>query len=226
MSGTEYPKIETLFNRGSDFKVRPENGYRLPEFGLINDWLITEKVDGTNIRIDYMPPDMFAPEPTFMVRGRTDKAEVPKRLIEAIEKLVIVEQLADKFGSEHTILYGEGYGPGIQNGGWYRSDPSFRLFDVRVGDWWLNWENVEEIAWALGIKTVPLISEATEIDNVVASFQHDFSRGQRYSTSTVAQDENDGSLHPPEGIVARTNPLLFDRRGDRLMWKLKHKDFG
>ena len=28
-----------------------------------------------------------------------------------------------------------------------------------------------------------------------------------------------------EGIVARTEPLLLDRRGNRVMWKLKTKDF-
>ncbi|GAF90713.1 unnamed protein product, partial [marine sediment metagenome] len=43
--------------------------------------------------------------------------------------------------------------------------------------------------------------------------------------STVAQREGGKEHYPIEGIVARTKPLLFTRRGDRLIWKLKVKDF-
>ncbi len=33
------------------------------------------------------------------------------------------------------------------------------------------------------------------------------------------------NIRKAEGIVARTEPLLFTRRGDRVMWKLKAGDF-
>ena len=42
---------------------------------------------------------------------------------------------------------------------------------------------------------------------------------------SVAKEEGDES-HRAEGVVARTTPLLFTRKGQRLMWKLKVKDFG
>ena len=49
--------------------------------------------------------------------------------------------------------------------------------------------------------------------------------------SIVSMHEYEGSTlesgkYPPmEGIVARTVPLLLIRSGERLMWKLKRKDF-
>lgn len=218
MAGTEYPKIETVFNRGADFGVTKE--LRLPEFGLVEDhWLVTEKVDGTNIRIELFPPDMFKAEPNVLVKGRTDRADVPLALTEAINAMLPVDQLVKAFGEDARVtLYGEGYGPKIQNGGWYRNDPGFILFDVRVGDWWLNWDNVTEIGATLGLDVVPVVFESASIAEVVDAF-----RFGDMDDSAVSIGDTQG--HKPEGVVARTDPLLFTRKGERLMWKLKHKDF-
>ena len=46
----KYPKIQTLYDRDEKFKVDPTQ-IRCPEFSLITRWLITEKIDGTNVRI-------------------------------------------------------------------------------------------------------------------------------------------------------------------------------
>jgi len=48
----EYHKIETLLDRDEKFKVI-QGKWRLPEFEYLQDnqWMFTEKVDGTNIRI-------------------------------------------------------------------------------------------------------------------------------------------------------------------------------
>ena len=47
---TTYPKIETLFDRDSQFKLNTD-AIRKPELDLIKKWEVTEKIDGTNIRI-------------------------------------------------------------------------------------------------------------------------------------------------------------------------------
>ena len=161
MSGTQYGKIETLYNRDKQtFKVDASLGFRLPEFGLIKEWLVTEKIDGTNIRIEYH----HGVPPIGEIKGRTDKADIPPFLIDSIHDLVNLDALVKTFGEEDPeatgpiILYGEGYGERIQKGGGnYREGTSFRLFDVKVGRWWLNWDNVRGVAESLGIKTVPII---------------------------------------------------------------------
>lgn len=116
----EYPKIETLYARDPrTFKVVP-GALRLSEYGLIARWLVTEKVDGTNIRVHLKGGSV-----TY--GGRTEAAQL-------FAPLVTLE-------------------------------------------------------------------------------------------STVArEDGGSGCVH--EGIVARTEPMLFTRRGDRVIWKLKGKDFG
>lgn len=209
----EYPKIETLYARDpKTFKVIPTQ-LRLPEFDLPKRWLITEKVDGTNIRINWNGS-------TVLIGGRTDNAQLPTPLVSALTLMFPASKLDALFSTDVT-LYGEGYGGKIQKGGIYRPDPSFRLFDVRIGDWWLHWDGVESVAAALGIATVPVIAYEW-----TARFPQSYDELERMmggdSSSIITEGGTGGQA---EGIVARTEPLLLMRDGRRLMFKLKFKDF-
>ena len=210
-----YPKIETLFKRDPEtFKVTDE--LRHPEFGLVSKWIITEKIDGTNVRVT------FFPDGNMHFQGRTDNAQMPPFLLDRLNtmfnlgKVGHLTTIFEPFDSPVT-LYGEGYGARIQKGGGdYREGVNFRLFDVRIGEWWLNWSDVEDVARKLGIKTVPVLwGMQQELGETIKSMVDE--------ESTTAIDE--GGKRQQEGIVARTEPLLFDRRGNRLMWKLKRRDY-
>jgi len=63
-----YPKIETLFKRDETFRVTDK--LRLPEFALVREWLVTEKVDGTNIRVVYLPDHMWKLKSVNYTGGR------------------------------------------------------------------------------------------------------------------------------------------------------------
>jgi len=213
----KYPKIQTLYDRDEKFKV-DSTQLRCPEFSLITWWFITEKIDGTNVRI------VRTTDGERVILGRTDKAdwalrESPlKKKLDSMFPVELLNQVID-LGVEAT-LYGEGYGAGIQKGGRYRKDPSFRLFDVKIGEWWLNWEDVKDIADKLGIQTVP--SYGVLYDKLPRT-REDL---ERYTgPSLVSFQEGGDMLVFPEGIVARTDPLLFNRWGERIMWKLKFVDF-
>jgi len=226
---TKYPKIETLYNRDKKtFKVTGE--IRCPEFLLINQWILTEKIDGTNVRV------MLEPDGRVHFEGRTDRAQMPPFLLTKLQEMFPEELVQNAFEQDDiglwpsVVCYGEGYGERIQKGGGnYRKGVSFRLFDVRVGDWWLNWESVEDVAKKLNIKTVPFLTSIVdwlphsigELNSLFFSEQ----RGQNEPGSIVALEECGKTDVQAEGIVAHTDPLLFDRRGRRVMWKLKYKDF-
>jgi len=108
----KYPKIETLFERDENFKVTDK--IRLSEFENIKNWLITEKIDGTNIRVIYTPEDKL------LIRGRTDKASIPTFLLEELQKIFTIEKvksILDNPIEKGMCLYGEGYGAKIQKGG-------------------------------------------------------------------------------------------------------------
>lgn len=213
----EYPKIETLFDRDPQtFKVRTD-AFRLPEFAIPKWWLVTEKVDGTNIRIH------LTPDGRVQYGGKTDAAQIPATLVTVLRALLPDEQVAAAFEPDtEAVLYGEGYGAKINSGGDYRRSPvpGFRLFDVLVTGaegrrWWLNWENVVDVARKLSIQTVPVLARALPLDQAVACVD---------ARSETASE--DGGNRMQEGIVARTEPLLLTRAGARLVWKLKLKDLG
>jgi hypothetical protein len=200
--------------------------YARPEFELLKDvnWQFTEKVDGTNIRItlDTFYPGMKVKH-CLKIGGRTDKAVIPKPLIESIEELIppkkfyncFIDSLDKKSSCQYPwpiVLYGEGYGKKIQKGGGdYISDGvSFILFDVRIGHVWLTRESVEDVADKLGIKVVPVIAEGS------------LQKGIDLATNGFPSQLKDT---PPEGLIAKTKPELLDRRGQRIITKLKLCDF-
>ena len=214
----EYPKIETLYQRDKVTNKVITSQLRLPEFGNIRRWQITEKVDGTNVRVG------FSPDGLVRYGGRTENAQMPAKLLDYLQETFTADKLYPVFKESpdsEVILFGEGYGERIQGGGAYRQGLSFRLFDVVVGQWWLEPESVVDIAAKLGILTVPFLGEMdwlpSQVDDLTKWFGQD-------GHSTVAIQDG-GRKVRAEGIVARTVPMLFTRRGQRLMWKLKFRDF-
>ena len=208
----EYIKIETPFERDMNgSKKLIEGRFRNETVEYLKDaqWVFTEKVDGTNISIVWDGHSV-----TF--HGRTERASIPSPLANHLFATfggpVNEELFEQKFGEMPVILYGEGYGPKIQNGGAYRDDVSFILFDVYIprDDLWLKRKAVEDIAKAFGIDVVPVIMTGTIQDAV------DFVKTKPKSTFGTAM---------MEGLVGRPAVELKDRRGFRVMVKIKAKDF-
>lgn len=215
----EYPKIETLYDRDKKtFKVYPTK-LRWAEFDNIKRWQITEKVDGTNIRVS------LKADGTINFGGRTDNAQMPGHLLNYLQATFTTDKLLTAFSlteGDEVVLFGEGYGEKIQKGGGkYRQGVSFRLFDVVVGKWWLEPESIADIATKLGVRAVPSLGE---IDFLPKSIEELRAIIGHAGYSTAAQEDG-GVGCEAEGIIARTSPLLFTRQGARLMWKLKLRDF-
>lgn len=206
----EYNKIDTVFERDVNGTKKLIPGkFRSPavEFLAGNQWAWTEKIDGTNIRIHW---DGHKVE----FGGRTERAQIPAPLVNYLNETfggVENEELFEqKFGENEVILFGEGYGAGIQKGGSYRSDVSFILFDVMVGDAYLERHNVEDIATTFGIDIVPIVGTGTIQEAV------DYVMSKPKSTIGVAD---------MEGVVARPIIEMKDRMGRRVITKIKVCDF-
>lgn len=208
----EYPKIETLYNRDPANMKRVVVGeYRSPEFLAVNRWLVTEKVDGTNVRIAVFP------DGRVFYGGRTDDSQMPPHLLQYLTERFPLEVLRCGVNEspEVVTIYGEGYGHKIQNGGNYRSDGvSLRVFDVRVGDIWLAQNAVRDIAKAITAATVPDLGVMTTEEAIACVGM----------VSRVSQAEGGKCGFLAEGVVARSDPLMLDRMGNRIMWKLKARD--
>lgn len=208
-----YEKIETIFNRdttGTKKLILGDFRNETVEFLKDTEWVFTEKIDGTNIRVCW---DGHKVE----FGGRTDNAEIPRSLLDSLNKIfgtTEAEELFEQtFGEKNVILFGEGYGGKIQGvGNEYRPDESFILFDVLIGENYQTREWVEKTAQMFGIKAVPVLFTGplqAGIDYVCG-----------HPKSVVAMKDT-----YMEGVVARSKVELKDRCGRRVIVKIKWKDF-
>lgn len=169
--------------------------------------------------------------------GKTDNAQIPKNLLKHMEEKYPKEKVLASLGLKEFIpsseweidhnwleydqipniytIYGEGYGEGIQSGGWYiKGGNEFIVFDVKVNDIYLKTDARDEIATKLGAPIVPLMGYFT-LDEAIDFVRKGF-------RSQVAQNPE---AKMAEGLVLRTDLGLRNRMGKRLIVKVKYEDF-
>ena len=197
--------------------------YAEPAFGNIKYWRVDEKIDGMNIRVTcgWNNPFFLSVNPKANLEfhlefgGRTDAAVFPPGMQETLQTLFTREKLEAVFSGSRpkkVIFYGEGYGPKIQQGGYYARTIGFVLFDIWIDGWWLERDNVKGIAASMGLEMVPEIGIMREEDIV------EYVRGQPMSIFAKVEP------HVMEGVVCRPEPLMLFRNGKQIIWKLKCKD--
>lgn len=222
----EYPKINSLYKR-EGMTLDPVTGknvfskakkhpliigdYALPEYDLIKYWQVFEKIDGTNIRVTYDGS-------TVRFEGRTKNSSIPSFLYKYLQDTFTVEKMAKAFPDvTSVILYGEGYGSKIQVVGGYRDDVSFICFDILAENkWWLQHIDRLDICQKLQIDHVPCLGMMREQEMI------EYVKTQPISITAYCIDQRQ---YPSEGIVATTEPILLQRNGQPLKFKLRCEDF-
>lgn len=202
----EYPKIQSIFKRDDKTHKFILGEYSMPEFEYLKDnvWVWSEKIDGTNSRIEWNSE-------TVNFGGKTDNAQIPTPLLNRLRELFPADKLRSLYPETPMVLYGEGYGAGIQSGGKYNpKGVDFILFDIVIDDWWLKRESIEDIASKLGIAVVPVVDKGTLAQAINAIKLDLYSVFGNFSI---------------EGLVLKTEIELKDRKGDRIITKAKGKDF-
>lgn len=171
------------------------------------------------------------------IAGKTDNAQIPKNLLKHMQEKYTNEKILGALGLKEFIpvsewksmynwddyskiptiytIYGEGYGEGIQSGGWYiNGGNEFIVFDVKVNDIYLKTEARDEIATKLGAPIVPFKGYFT-LDEAIDYVRNGF-------RSVVAENPE---VKMAEGLVLRTDLGLRNRMGNRLIVKIKYEDF-
>ena len=253
-SENTYQKINTLYKRDINNIIMQHYEWSCPEFEYLRKlpWDATEKIDGTNMRIEVIQTPMLKPESEDIIgvqfdvtfKGKTDNAQIPPHLEKymketfdenrvlyslGIEKYIPIEKwvehgwcvskedltpVYDKIPLKYTI-YGEGYGMKIQKGGgrYLSNSVSFIGFDVKVNDMYLLRDNAMEVFNKLGADTVPYLGQMT-IDEAIEKVRKGF-------VSAISEDRT----LMAEGIVLSSPLGLKNRRGERLIVKIKYMDF-
>lgn len=204
-----YHKINTVFKRDEEGRLL-EGEWTHSEFEYLKlaNWQGTEKVDGMNIVLTLSGDNL-------RITGRTENAQIPAQLSENINATFAIDVIAKihkTFNNRTVTMYGEGYGPKIQSGGKYGEEQDFVLFDVLISEkYFLCRKDVEAFGKAFGIKVVPILREGTLLSmiDVIKSRELKSSWGDFL----------------PEGLVLRPKVEMRTQAGERIITKLKHKDF-
>ena len=254
-SENTYQKINTIFKRDNKNVIMQYAGFVTPEFEYLRGlkWRGEEKIDGTNMRIEVTPcieyvvdtvnnieyaetDEILGVHFIVTIKGKTDNAQIPKELQKYMEdnypeekvlealglrKYISVEEFAEHKWNDITdipakyTIYGEGYGRKIQKAGgnYIKDGVGFIVFDVKVGDLYLLTEARDEIATKLDAPIVPFIGYFT-LDEAIEFVRKGFK-------STIAENKD----FMAEGLVLRTDLGLKNRRGERLIVKVKYEDF-
>lgn len=241
---TFYNKINTCFKRDMDHNS-PTYNCIIPdemtceEFELMRKynilWDVTEKIDGECTSIHLIPTkdeNMNVCSYNKEIHGKTNNANMRIDEVELLQNLCDKDSLIKAFSHERPameypdgkdfvapesecIIFGETYGRGMQkNGNRYCKDHlKFICFDIRVGNIWLKRPAVEDICNKLGIEVVPYLGQMT-LDEAIDLVKNGFK-------SLVAEDK----MLDAEGVVLRAPLGILDRLGNRIITKIKTRDF-
>ena len=205
----KYHKIQSMYHRDQKTGTFLMDHYSRPEFHSLRDiqWVFTEKIDGMNIRVIYNADDK-----SIRFAGRTDKADLPEELLGYLEAKFTLEAI-DKAGMSECsfIIFGEGCGPKIQKGGGrYGDKQRFILFDVLIEGIWLEFNDKTSIAHKFDVAYSPLMYFCT-----IAGAEGFVRHGLRSSYGNFFA----------EGLVGCPAGGLLDRKGKRIIVKIKHVDY-
>lgn len=209
----EYHKIDSIFLRDPATKHKTflygQYTRRSFEYLANLNWVFSEKIDGTNIRIHWDGE-------TVTIGGRTDKAQIPPFLLDHLTNHFTAERMRHVF-AEHgnTTLYGEGFGARIQKGGgnYIADGVDFALFDIlKDGRWWGR-AAVNDLGAALECRNVP--EHAGGVWSGTLADAIELARNGFPSKIGTAQ---------AEGLVCRPIVEMSDHHG-RIITKVKTRDF-
>jgi hypothetical protein len=207
----EYHKIETLFKFNSETHRFYYGQYYNPNVELLKDnqWLFTEKIDGTNFRIYWNGHKL-------QYGGRTNNATFSKSQIEYIDLDIVNEDyemlFEQKFGNKEVYVFGELYGDKIQkNGHLYTENQglAFRVFDIEIDGIFLTYDSMKVLCDELGYDYVPLAFIGTIDEGIRFVLENEVSL---FSSAKL------------EGIVGKPIGDFRDRLGKRIVIKIKKKD--
>lgn len=183
-----------------------DNLYKDPRILLFRECYALEKIHGTSAHIKWSQSQisLFSGGASF----------------ESFKAIFIEEELIRRFielGHEEVTVYGEAYGGKMQGmKATYGDKLRFVVFDVKIGETWLNVLNADDVSAKLGLefvfwKKIPATPEAIDAERDADSVQ------------AIRNLGIPGKMR--EGIVLRPLEEFRDHHGNRIITKHKRDDF-
>jgi Rnl2 family RNA ligase len=197
-------------------KIRALN--KCPEIFEEHDVIITEKIHGKNMRI-LIPENAKSINDIIIGAREYSEDHISFGLhseAKMLRGLLDLERLLEYFKKENkqVILFGEFYGKGVQKGIKYRDDKGFIVFDIMIGDNFIEFDKIKSICNMIGLETVPILYRGKpdkEIFNKFININSALAKNNK-----IIEDSN-----LTEGVVIRSNPLNKNQYDEFVICKFK-----
>ena len=248
-SENTYQKINTIFMRDANNVIMPYDPFTEPEFEYLrhNKWHASEKIDGTNMRIEVTKE--IVPSETsvvsevagvkFNVRfaGKTDNAQIPPKLLKFMEENYPKEKVFAALGLKEFIPTEEWE----SEHNWLEYDQIPNIYTIygegygvgiqKAGGNYIK-DGVGFIVFDVKVNDIYLKTDvrdeiATKLGAPIVPFIGYFTLDEAIDfvrkgfVSTISENRE----YMAEGLVLRTDLGLRNRMGKRLIVKIKYEDF-
>ena len=205
-----YPKIPTIFKRDSfdNFRYVAVDLWSSSELKYLAslEWEWSELIEGVLIRLCWDGA-------LLSIRGKNLSTKAPAQ----IEKQFIRAQATLKskflsfFGSEgHVSFFCIAFGSHLKQGGKYGKTQQINVFDINIEDNWLQRDDIKSMCNKFDLNPIPIVGTGS-LNNMIGKVEKGFN--SYYGNFLAA------------GIVARPLVELKDHFNNRIITKLKYKDF-
>lgn len=179
------------------------NLYKDTTILLFRECYAMEKIDGTSAHITWKDGKV-----TFFSGGVEHE-----NFVKLFNESLLEQKFLELFGEMDTTIFGEAYGGKVQGmSNTYGKDLKFIVFDVKVGENWLDVPNAEDVATKFGLDFVPYNKVSTDLEILDKERDSD-------SVQAVRNGCGPGKLR--EGVVLRPLVELRMNNGSRVI--VKHK---
>jgi len=184
-----------------------ENLYKNIDIMSFKECYALEKIHGTSAHISWKDNKILY----FSGGGKHDT------FVKMFNNEELMKKFSEHFPNDTVILYGESYG-GKQQGmsQTYGVEPRFILFDVQIGDIWLDVPNAEDVTKKMGLEFVDYVKIKTELELI------DKER-DKPSTQSKRNGIKEDKLR--EGVVLRPLIEVTKSNGKRVIIKHKRDEF-
>jgi hypothetical protein len=183
------------------------NLYKEQDILLFRECYALEKIHGSSAHISWNKEEV-----KFFAGGESHVA-----FVALFDAPALAQHFKDIFGADKVIVYGEVYGGKCQKmSQTYGPHLKFVVFDIKVGESWLNVPNAADVAQKLGLEFVYFVKISTDLAAIDA---------ERDADSVQAVRNGMGTGKMREGVVLRPLIELTKNNGGRVICKHKRDKF-
>lgn len=185
-----------------------ENLYKNQTILLFRECYAMEKIHGTSAHISWNKGEV----------GFFSGGVGHPQFVALFNAETLAAKFKEVFGDQKVTVYGEAYGGKCQGmSATYGTSLRFVVFDVQVGDVWLNVPAAENVAQTLGLEFVHYVKTTTDLDSL---------NYERDSPSVQAHRNGNMVARHREGVVLRPLVEMTTNNGSRVIAKHKRAEFG